>query len=857
MKHSYAEKKVDGKTYRFNTKAMAVEIFTGRPGGAGKWKTHVQCANSPELDAAWAALDKAGPQAQPVFDQAVNLESGWTLRKPSALGESAPADGATLARLTNEDGRVLEAVYRAKPPETVCQGCALQGGGMANPCPRSPEPIGGVRHACSILLGDWPGDVVLRESEAAPQAATELNGGWKMVKTLPAGAPRPADGTAVARLTDPDGKRYDAVFFHDSKFCKECPFSGNNECPDGKDKNGESGLACCILAREWSGDVTLRPAEEKTGTQENSGHPKTPPKMYLAANIRFAREPGENRLYWNYDGRRGKVEDLEQWKLNAQHCDDPAEELENQLDRATRHGGPMLEDDEWLCAVALEIVEAAKTPGAPTGPDREAAAGESVFDRLHKEPDIHKDGAAYRVSAHELRIKFCADGHGWKTLHKAESLEELEKKWRELKDSTPSKAQPEPAAPEKRDPDRITAGDVWTHPDTGETFDVTDGDGSDCGECDLDGYDVCPMHKIGNSRACMDSVSADGKALILKRRAAAPLQPPCALDDLARKDAAAPAATAAGESYMLVDVDRVVESPFQIRAIDENDERFVSLKKSIAERGLINPVRLRPVGGGNYELVAGHRRVRAFKALGLKQIPATLREQEDSDAEIDLIVENLQRQNLTPLEEADSIAALLGRGFTDSEAAEKTGVSEKFVYRRKIMARITPAWRAFVQEIKAGPEFIEAAGRLPPAVTDGILKQARNDWGCKQGNARGLQQLVRALEHRLEGCPWAKRHPEWCEGCPKRSDAAGAQPDLFGADAAAPAGDGTPKCLDPECWKKKSKSHVNEQKTELKHAHGTVLTANHWSAYNFAEKKSKTNCVPVLITDGPSEGTVR
>lgn len=148
------------------------------------------------------------------------------------------------------------------------------------------------------------------------------------------------------------------------------------------------------------------------------------------------------------------------------------------------------------------------------------------------------------------------------------------------------------------------------------------------------------------------------------------------------------------------------------------------------------------------------------------------------------------------------------------------------------------------------------AGSAAPA-SDKILDAATKDWAfTNRATAQSLAVLVRSMQRRLSGCPWAERHPTWCEDCPKRSDAASVR-DLFAGSDDPDAEKGDPSCLDSECWKLKTANYVREQKTELKHAHGHVLTANQHTAYNFAQAKSKTNCVPVLITDGHEAGTVR
>ncbi len=82
------------------------------------------------------------------------------------------------------------------------------------------------------------------------------------------------------------------------------------------------------------------------------------------------------------------------------------------------------------------------------------------------------------------------------------------------------------------------------------------------------------------------------------------------------------------------------------------------LTRSIKEKGFIQPIVVRQVSGGTYEIVAGERRYQAAKSLGLKEIPTIIKELDDKDAFILAIVENLQRQDLNPIEEAQAFKRL-------------------------------------------------------------------------------------------------------------------------------------------------------------------------------------------------------
>lgn len=88
-------------------------------------------------------------------------------------------------------------------------------------------------------------------------------------------------------------------------------------------------------------------------------------------------------------------------------------------------------------------------------------------------------------------------------------------------------------------------------------------------------------------------------------------------------------------------------------------DKLRQLKESIQQHGILEPVLVRPVQGGKYELVAGERRLRAAQEVGLRSVPVTIREMSDEEALKLALVENLQREDLNPVEETEGILQLL------------------------------------------------------------------------------------------------------------------------------------------------------------------------------------------------------
>lgn len=107
-----------------------------------------------------------------------------------------------------------------------------------------------------------------------------------------------------------------------------------------------------------------------------------------------------------------------------------------------------------------------------------------------------------------------------------------------------------------------------------------------------------------------------------------------------------------------------------------DDKALEELSKSIKQNGIIQPLLVRPMSDGSYQLVAGERRWRAARMAGLTEVPVTIREMTDEEATVFALIENLQREDLNPVEEAQGLKSLIETyGFTQEEAAERVGKS--------------------------------------------------------------------------------------------------------------------------------------------------------------------------------------
>jgi len=125
------------------------------------------------------------------------------------------------------------------------------------------------------------------------------------------------------------------------------------------------------------------------------------------------------------------------------------------------------------------------------------------------------------------------------------------------------------------------------------------------------------------------------------------------------------------ESLRYVAVDQIIPNPRQPRVTWE-PAALEELTRSILQRGLLEPIILRPVGSDRYEIVAGERRWRACKAAGWHEVPAIVRSMEEHESLEAALIENLQRSDLNPVEEARAYKALAVQfGLTHDEVAKR------------------------------------------------------------------------------------------------------------------------------------------------------------------------------------------
>lgn len=131
--------------------------------------------------------------------------------------------------------------------------------------------------------------------------------------------------------------------------------------------------------------------------------------------------------------------------------------------------------------------------------------------------------------------------------------------------------------------------------------------------------------------------------------------------------------------FAVIPIDRVSANPHQPRSMFD-EEALASLAASIVEVGVLQPIIVREAEDGNYTLVAGERRWRAARKVGLTEIPSIIRESDDRSLLTEALVENLQREDLSALEEATAYQELLEDfGLTHEEVGNRVGKSRSAI----------------------------------------------------------------------------------------------------------------------------------------------------------------------------------
>ena len=181
-----------------------------------------------------------------------------------------------------------------------------------------------------------------------------------------------------------------------------------------------------------------------------------------------------------------------------------------------------------------------------------------------------------------------------------------------------------------------------------------------------------------------------------------------------------------------------------------DEDLLQELADSIKVQGVIEPIIVRGVAGGRFELIAGERRWRASQLAGMSEIPALVRDIDDRAAIAIALVENIQREDLSPLEEAHSLARLIAEfKLTHQQAADAVGRSRAAVSNLLRLLELPEAIRKMLDE--GTLEMGHARALLPLAEARAIAlarKAIDNDWSVRE-----LEAAVRNASELPQGKP--------------------------------------------------------------------------------------------------------
>ena len=191
-------------------------------------------------------------------------------------------------------------------------------------------------------------------------------------------------------------------------------------------------------------------------------------------------------------------------------------------------------------------------------------------------------------------------------------------------------------------------------------------------------------------------------------------------------------------------VDLLQRSSYQPR-VDFDKESLQDLAGSIRAQGVVQPIVVREMTDGKYEIVAGERRWRAAQLASLDEVPVVIRKANDVEAMCLALIENIQRQDLNPLEEARGISRLLGEfEMTHDTIAEDLGKSRPAITNLLRLLELTPAVKQMLEmgEIEMG----HARALLP--ITDDLQGETARIVVKKRMSVRQTEALVRRIQNK-------------------------------------------------------------------------------------------------------------
>ncbi len=195
-----------------------------------------------------------------------------------------------------------------------------------------------------------------------------------------------------------------------------------------------------------------------------------------------------------------------------------------------------------------------------------------------------------------------------------------------------------------------------------------------------------------------------------------------------------------GEVLRKLPIDALQPGKYQPRR-DMDEAKLAELADSIRAQGVIQPILVRQVEGGNYEIIAGERRWRASRLAGLDEVPAVVRELEDRTVIAMALIENIQREDLNPLEEAEALARLVSEfSLTHAEAAQAVGRSRASVSNLLRLIDLPIGVRVLLESRRLEMGHARALLTLVPELATKLAQEAADEgWSVREVEYRAQQ----------------------------------------------------------------------------------------------------------------------
>lgn len=192
-----------------------------------------------------------------------------------------------------------------------------------------------------------------------------------------------------------------------------------------------------------------------------------------------------------------------------------------------------------------------------------------------------------------------------------------------------------------------------------------------------------------------------------------------------------------------IPIDKVAPSPYQARK-EFSEEEIRNLADSISSEGLLQPILVRQIPGGTYELLAGERRLRACRLLGMKKIVACVQNASDSSAAAKGLIENIQRADLNPMEEARGIAYLIATfRLTQDAVSQRLGKPRSSIANSLRLLRLPESVQGYISSGMISPGHAKVILSVEDKTQQEILARRIIENGL---NVRGAEDAVRRLK---------------------------------------------------------------------------------------------------------------